>query len=58
MKFLIRFITVMIVSMAVFAALLFPLVENINSLAAVAVASAGSVLAIVFTDSLMHKRLI
>jgi hypothetical protein len=57
MKFLIRFITVMVVSMAVFAGLLLPLVENINSLAAVAVASAGSVLAMVFTDILVYKKL-
>jgi len=58
MKFLIRFITVMLVSIAVFASLLFPLVNLIDSLIAVAIASCGAVTAIVITDSIMHKRFV
>lgn len=57
MKHLIRFITAYIVSIAVFAGLLFPLVETIDSLIAVAIASSGAVIAMVLTDSFMYKKL-
>jgi hypothetical protein len=56
MKDLIKIITVTIVSMAVFTLFLFPLMEVINFLLAVAIACASSVFSMMFTHRLMSKN--
>jgi len=52
-KFLINFITVMGSSMAVFALILFSLVNAINEVLAISIASAVSVLTIVTVDKII-----
>lgn len=49
-KFMISFIAVMVLSMAVFAGILFGLINQINDIAVIVIASAASVITIVGVD--------
>ena len=49
-KFMISFSVVMVVSMAVFAGILFSLINQVNDIAVIVIASAASVVSIVSVD--------
>lgn len=49
-KFMISFSVVMLVSMSVFAGILFSLINQVNDIAVIVIASAASVISIVSVD--------
>lgn len=53
-KFMITFCTIVTASMAVFSLLLFGLIDHINEIAAITIASAASVFTIISVDKLLQ----